>query len=172
MQVTEDICPLELLIYKVLCFDGSAALMVACNCSITHTNVHSTPFFKTKHCISFLFIFFPPHCGPDCHRLSIAANSEWGLSDPGNRENNVIFISRDISSPPHYHSTVMNGGFCPHNHERTCHLSVSPNWLFTTFQRRQTDTFLIVPKFVIQFDTAAQIKLLFFFIYLLHNSKW
>lgn len=63
---------------------------------------------------------------------------EWGLSDPGNRENNVIFISGDISSPPHYHSTVMNGSFCPHNHERACHLSVSPNWLFTTFQHRQT----------------------------------
>lgn len=60
---------------------------------------------------------------------------EWGLSDPGNRENNVIFISGDISSPPHYQAAV-NGSFCPHRHERTCHLSVSPNWLFTTFHYR------------------------------------
>ncbi len=81
---------------------------------------------------------------------------EWGPSDTGNRENNVIFISRDISSPPHYHSTVMNGSFCPHNHERTCHLSVSPNWLFTTFQHRQTDTFLIVLS--LSFSLAPQCK--------------
>lgn len=31
------------------------ALMMACNCSITHTNVHSLPLSKQNHCISFFF---------------------------------------------------------------------------------------------------------------------
>lgn len=131
-RLFEDICP------KMLWVNCSAALMLACNCSITHTNVHSVPLSKQKHCIS---LFFPI---VDLIVTAWASQPiEWGLSDAGNRENNVIFISGD-SSAPHYHRTVMNGSFCPHNHERTCHLSVSPNWLFTTFQHRQTDTFFIV----------------------------
>lgn len=129
----------EFFIQRALCFDCSKALMVACNCSITHTNVHSLPLSQQKHCISIFFSAVDLIV-----TVSASQPIEWVLSDPGNRENNAIFMSGDISSPPHYPGTVINGSFCPDNHERTCHLSVSANWLFTTFQHRQTDTFLIV----------------------------
>lgn len=52
----------------------------------------------------------------------------------------------------------MNGSFCPHSHERTCHLSVSANWLFTTFQHRQSDTFLNVLS--LSFSLTPQYKFL------------
>ena len=133
------------------------ALMTACNCSITHTNVHSLSLSKQNHCISIFFLaffFFFFKAG-----LIVAVETsqpiEWGLSDPGNRENNVIFISGDISSLPHYHSTV-NASFCPHNHERPHHLSVSPNWLFTHFctERQIFER----PQFVSPCGSAAQMK--------------
>lgn len=123
--------------------------MVACNCSITHTNVHSMPFCKTKT-LRFFYLFFlslplaPSLILDPIVNLGAAQPIERSLSDPGNSENNVIFINRDISSPPHYHSTVMNGIFCPTVMKGPVICLFSPNWLFTTFQHRQTGIFLIM----------------------------
>lgn len=77
----EKICPMGLIVQRALCFEGSTALMVVCNCSITHTNVHSVPFEKQKHCISSFF-----HYGPDCQPLSITANRVKPLRSGEQRE--------------------------------------------------------------------------------------
>lgn len=99
--------------------------------------------------------FFPAkkmhfHCGPGCQPPGVTANSVKPLRC-GNRKNNVIFMREDMSCPPHYHSAVMNGIFCPHSHERTRHPPVPPNWLFTVFQH---GPIFHRPHFVVQ-DNAA-----------------
>lgn len=131
------------------------------------------PFARQKHCISSFFSIVDLIVN-----LKASQPIEWSLSDPGNRKNNVIFISGTSALLLITNGTAMNGIFCPHHHERTCHLSVSPNWLFTTFQHRQTDRqtddrhIFHHPQFVFQFDTAVgnkslHIESFYFLIFLL-----
>lgn len=67
----KDLCPASSFIHRVQRSGVSTALMTACNCSITHTNVHSGPLFPAKK------MHF--HCGPGCQPRPVA----WSLSDAG-----------------------------------------------------------------------------------------
>lgn len=66
------------------------ALMTACNCSITHTNVHSLPLSKQNHFISFIF----NSCRPDCQCLNIAANRVRSFKSREQREQCHIHTQR------------------------------------------------------------------------------
>lgn len=88
----KDICPAGSFIHRVRSSGVSTTLMTACNCPITHTNVHSGPLFPAKK------MHF--HCGPGCQPPGVTANSVEPL-----RKNNVIFIRGDMGCPPHYHSS-------------------------------------------------------------------
>lgn len=86
----------------VLCSDCPTALIAACDCSITHTNVHSCAPFITKT----TFPFFPPHCGLDCHRLSNATIRVRSLRSTTQREQCHIHKRRhqlSSSLPRHSH---------------------------------------------------------------------
>lgn len=141
----KDICLTGSFIHRVQRSGVSTTLMTACNCSITHTNVHSGPLFPAKK------MHF--HCGPGCQRPGVTANRVEPLRC-GNRKNNVIFIRRDMGCPAHYHSAVVNGIFCLHSHERTRHLPVPPNWLFTVFQH---GPIFHRPHFVVQSDAVTNL---------------
>lgn len=94
------------------------------------------------------------HRGPYCLPPGIMANSVESLRC-GSRRNNVIFMRGDMGCPPHYHSAVMNGIFCPRSHERTRHPPVAPNWLFTVFQHGRI---FHRPRFVVLSDAATNLS--------------
>ena len=134
----KDICPTGSFFHRVQRSGVSTTLMTACNCSITHTNVRRGPPFPAKKNAFSLW-----------SGLSIRA-SQPIAPEPlrcGKRKNNVIFMRGDMGCPPHYHSALVNGIFCPHSHESTRHLPVPPNWLFTVFQHRPI---FHRPHFVVQ----------------------